>query len=466
MFPGSTGWAISLGIIFLVWIVLYVRRGPSEALAPALLLSMLFPVWLKITVFDVPFGVRTVTAAVTMLAFAFHPRGRIWSPLTVLDLCIALLCCSQILTDSWHDGLSAALPFRAYGEWALPYVAGRYAIRNQQDLTTAARWATGVLLVLSILAVVENVTKVNVAELAFGERPEELAHRNMSRFNLKRAYVNAMHPIYFGMILAVLSPWLVCLLDKRQTTSTRSFGMLVIPVMILGLLATISKTPIATVLGSWFLLLAIIVRWLRIPVTTIVLVSVAVFLIWPYQVTDFFGKQSGDQHRIIEIDGKPVVYSSSRARLLLPLAYGKAMANAGIVGYGSVATQTFPLKIPYMEGTPETRDALKLVDNAYILIVLRMGWLGAFLLALLFISGMLSCWSLYSRRPDQPFPAAFLGLLIVYSFVSLNLVSQVYDFFFPMLWMLGVISGLLIQKSNSGRMSELSPSLSAPYRRT
>ncbi|MCX7400188.1 MAG: hypothetical protein NT138_21155 [Planctomycetales bacterium] len=466
MFPGITGWAISLGIIFVVWIVLFVRRGPAEALAPALLLSMAFPVWLKVTVFDVPFGVRTATAAMTMLAFAVHPRGRIWSPLTVLDLCIALLCGSQILTDVWHNGFSMALPFRAYGEWALPYVAGRYAIKTQQDLITAAKWATGVVLFLSVLAVIENITRVNVAEFVFGERPEELAPRNMSRFNLKRAYATAMHPIYFGMILAVLSPWLVCLLDKRESAATRGFVMFVVPIMLLGLLATISKTPIMTVLGSWVFLLAIIIRWLRVPVMTIVVASIAVFLIWPYEVTDFFGRQSGERHRIIEVDGTAMVYSSSRARLLLPLAYAKAMTNAGIVGYGSEATKEFPLKIPYLEGTAETRDALKLVDNAYILMVLRMGWLGGFLLVLLLITGMLSCWLLHRRRPDRLFPAAFLSLLIVYSILSLNLVSQVYDFFFTIAWTLGIVSALLIQKSSSSLMSDFKPVLNAPHRKS
>jgi O-antigen ligase len=466
MFPGITGWAISLSIIFVVWIVLYVRRGPSEALAPALLLSMAFPVWLKLTVFDVPFSVRTTTAAATMLAFAVHPRGRIWSPLTILDFCIGLLCCSQILTDTWHDGFSIALPFRAYGEWALPYVAGRYAIRNQQDLVTAAKWATGVLMFLSVLAVIETVTKINVAELVFGERPEELARRNMSRFNFKRAYATAMHPIYFGMILASLSPWLVCLLDKRESAASRAVAIFAVPVMLLGLLATISKTPIVTVLGSWFFLLAIIVRWLRIPVMTIVVASIVIFLIFPYQIADFFGKQSGDQNRIIEVDGTAVVYSSSRARLLLPLAYAKAMTNAGIVGYGSVATQTFPLKIPYMEGTAETRNMLRLVDNGYILTVLRMGWLGGFLLVLLLITGMISCWSLYRRRPDRLFPAAFLGFLIVYSLASLNLVSQVYDFFFTVVWTLGIISALLIQKNTLNPMSDFKPAFNAPYRKS
>lgn len=466
MFPGTTGWAISLVVIFIVWIVLYVRKGPSEALAPALLLSLAFPVWLKLTVFDIPFSIRTVTAAVTMLAFAIHPRGRILSPLTLLDFCIAFLCCSQILTDAWHDGMSVSLPFLAYGEWGLPYVAGRYAIRNQQDLVTASKWAVGVMLFLSLLAVIETLTKVNVAELVFGERPEELAKRNTLRLGFKRAYVVAMHPIYFGMLLAVLSPWIVCLISSTQSKAFRTVALIAVPVTILGIVATMSRTPFVTILGGWFLLMAIIIRWLRIPIMTLIVAAVAVFAIWPYQVTDFIEKYTaGDRQRLIEMNGSAVVYSASRARLLLPFAYAKAMSNAGLVGYGSAATKTFPLEIPYLEGTAETKNSLKLVDNGYVLTVLRMGWLGGFLMLLLFVTGMFSSWLLYLKRPDRIFPAAFLGMLIVYSFVSLNLVSQIYDFFLPMLWSLGVISGLSIQKSGSYQGPEFSRSLSTPHRR-
>jgi hypothetical protein len=56
-------------------------------------------------------------------------------------------------------------------------------------------------------------------------------------------------------------------------------------------------------------------------------------------------------------------------------------------------------------------------------------------------------------------------MLIVYSFVSLNLVSQIYDFFLPMLWSLGVISGLSIQKSGAYQVPEFNRSSSLPLRR-
>jgi hypothetical protein len=73
---------------------------------------------------------------------------------------------------------------------------------------------------------------------------------------------------------------------------------------------------------------------------------------------------------------------------------------------------------------------------------------------------------LHRRRPDRLFPAAFLSLLIVYSILSLNLVSQVYDFFFTIAWTLGVVSALLIQKTSSSLMSDFKPAFNAPYRKS
>jgi len=54
----------------------------------------------------------------------------------------------------------------------------------------------------------------------------------------------------------------------------------------------------------------------------------------------------------------------------------------------------------------------------------------------------------------------------VYSLASLNLVSQVYDFFFTVVWTLGIISALLIQKSTSSLMSDFKPAFNAPYRKS
>ena len=69
-----------------------------------------------------------------MLGYVFHPKARILSPLTLLDCCIAMMWICHVTSDSFATGLTFALPLSAYGEWALPYVAGRFAIRDKESL--------------------------------------------------------------------------------------------------------------------------------------------------------------------------------------------------------------------------------------------------------------------------------------------------------------------------------------------
>lgn len=449
MLTGLAGWSVAMTGILIVWIVILIRKGPAEALGPAMLLSFALPVWVRVEFSGMPFNLRTSTAIITLLVFAVHPRGKILSPLTLLDFCIAFICCSHILTDTHHAGVSVQLPFRAYGEWALPYVAGRYAVRNQQDVQVLSRWATGVLCVLALLAVVETVTRINPFEVLFGERPEELANRKMTRFGLKRAYAVAMHPIYFGMLMAVLAPWLIVLGEQRDRSTRNLIRGLVAAVVLTGLLATLSRTPVATFLGTGILLAVMAFRVLRVPVALLAALALAAIMLRPEQVADATSLLSGERTRVVELDGQATVYSSSRARLLILKTYSRAMWHAGILGFGTEATMTFPPKIPYLEGTAETRDSLKLVDNGYIVTILRFGWMGGILLLLLLLTGIGSALSLYHDRPDRLFSAAVAAMLTGYTFLSLMLVSQVYDFALPMLWMLGIVSGLCSQRTAS-----------------
>lgn len=452
MFPGTTGWALCVGIVFTVWIIFYLRRGPAEALIPAMILSFACPVWLRIELPGIPFGVRTSMAIVAILAYAVHPRGRILSPLVLLDVCVAFIWCSHVFTDSLTEGFAVTTPLKAYGEWVLPYVVGRYTVLTNRNLPGIARWAAGVMIFLSVMAMIECLTSINPFEVLVGQRPEELANRNADRLGFKRAYATAMHPIYFGMILAILAPWIACLMDRDEPeTANRTLGWITIISSLGGLLATVSRTPMVTFLGIGVFLLFVRVKWFRIPIAIAVAGVVLTLAIWPNEVVDavagFTG--GGDKKKLVELHGEAVVYTGTRARLLLPKVYANAMWHAGLAGYGTEATMTFPPRIPYLEGTAEIKDSLKLVDNGYIVTVLRFGWLGGFLLFLLLISGAVSAWSLYRDRPQKLFSASVTGLLLIYAFLSLLLVSQVYDFAMPLLWLLGVIGGLCSRRIES-----------------
>lgn len=459
MLTGLTGWGVAVGVIVAVWLVLYIRKGPVEALGAAMVLSFAFPVWLKLEVAGVPLNVRSTIAAITMIGYAVHPRGKIISPLTLLDFCVGFMVCSQIVSDVTVGGFEVALPFAAYGEWALPYVAGRYAIRDRNDLRWIAKWVAGVLVVLCVMSVIESLARVNLFETMFGERPEELARRKASRLGFKRAFGTCMHPIYFGMAIAALTPWWSWQVQNTESKTSRTLGWCLLIVVMLGLLATVSRTPILTFLGMLGLLLLVRVRFLRIPAVLAAVVVLFLFARSPGEFADTIARYTGggDRNKLIEVEGEAKVVSGVRGRILIWSAYEKAMRHAGLTGYGSVATSKFPPEIPYLEGRAETSNEMKLVDNGYIVTVLRLGWLGAVFLIVLMLTGIFSAVSLHRDRPDQMFFAAVAAFLFLYLVFALMLVSNNYDFFLIVLWTIGIVGGLcsrrLAQRSRVGMLA-------------
>lgn len=443
MLTGLTGWGVAVGFIVAVWLVLYIRKGPVEALGAAMVLSFAFPVWLKLEVAGVPLNVRSTIAAITMIGYAIHPRGKIISPLTLLDFCVGFMVCSQIVSDITVDGLSVGLPFAAYGEWALPYVAGRYAMRDRKDLRWIANWVAGVLLVLCVMSLIESLARVNLFETVFGERPVELAGRKASRLGFKRAFGTCMHPIYFGMAIAALTPWWIWHAQNTESKTSRTLGWCLLVVSFLGLLATVSRTPILTFLGMLGLLLLVRLRFLRVPAIVTAAVVLFLFARSPGEFADTIARYTGggDRQKLIEVEGEAKVVSGVRGRILIWSAYWKAMRHAGVTGYGSAATSKFPPEIPYLEGRAETNNDMKLVDNGYIITVLRLGWLGAVFLVVMLLTGIFSAVSLFLDRPDQMFFAAVAAFLFLYMVFSLMLVSNNYDFFLIVLWLLGVLGG-------------------------
>lgn len=451
MLTGLTGWCVAVGIVVVVWLVLDLRKGPVEALGAAMVLSFAFPVWLKLEVAGVPLNVRSTIAAITMIGYAVHPRGNIISPLTLLDFCVGFIVCSQIVSDVSVDGFSIGLPFAAYGEWALPYVAGRYAIRDRKDLRWIAKWVAGVLLVLCVMSLIESIARVNLFETVFGERSEELAGRRASRLGLDRAFGTCMHPIYFGMAIASLTPWWIWYVQNTESKTSRSLGWCLLIVSLLGLLATVSRTPILTFLGMLGLLLLVRVHFLRIPAIVVAAVVLFLFTRSPGEFADTIARYTGggDRNLLIEVEGQARISSGVRGRILIWSAYWKAMRHAGVTGYGSAATSKFPPEIPYLEGRAETGNDMKFVDNGYIVTVLRLGWLGAVLLVVMLLTGIFSAVSLYLDRPDQMFFAAVAGFLFLYMLFSLMLVSNNYDFFLIVLWLLGIVGGLCSRRLSS-----------------
>ena len=444
MLAGMQGWLLAIISISAVWLFVLFRRGSMPALGAGIVLSFAFPTWIQAEIFGLPFGITTTMACITLLGYVFHRDGKIISPLTLLDISVGLMFVSHILADSVATGFTMALPFAAYGEWVLPYVAGRFAVKSNKDVGFIAPWILGVLLTLSLASVYECLSGFNLFEYIFGNRPVELAGRNAQRLGFKRAFGPTNHPIYFGMLLAVLTPWLVSFWQLSRTYAFRSLAFIAGAISLAGTVGTVSRTPILTVLGSAIGLLAVRFRAIRWPMLITTIAAVTGFLLFPDKITDTVSQWSGggDRLRVIEVDGNETEFSSSRSRLVLITAYSKALIKGGLTGYGSEAVSQFPPKIPYMQGKAEASEILA-VDNAYILMMLRFGWLGAGCFVLTFITAIFSAAVLHNNKPDDLFPAAAASMLFVVSTFSFFLVWMSYDFGFEILWTCGILSGLV-----------------------
>ncbi len=445
------GWSLCLIFISVIWLYLMIRKGPVAAVGAAIALSFAFPVWIKVDIGGLPIDVRTAIACIAMLVYVVHREGRILSPLTLLDCCIALMCVSHIATDYFATGLTPILPFRAYGEWALPYVAGRYAIRDRNDLKWIAPWVAGVLLFLGVMSCIESLSTVNPFEVIFGNRPTELASRNAARLGLKRAFGPTTHPIFLGMVLAVLMPWLSCMWQSFESRKMRAVTAFAGLVGFAGAVCTVSRTPVISILVTAVLILPLKFKSSRWLFGITLMLAVAGFAAFPDEVMDTVSRWTGggDRPWLIEVDGEAVVTSSSRTRLHVFGVYSEALVKAGLFGYGSEATDGFPLRIQNMESRVKSQHLFHQVDNAYILLTLRLGWLGGGCLVILFLTAIATGLSLHFDRPDQMFPGVTGCMLTAIAGFSLLMVFMSYDFGLPILWTIGVLSGLA-----SARISE------------
>lgn len=450
MLSNFEGWLFSVISILCVWIYLLVRKGPVAALGAAIVLSFVIPVWLKLDIGGVPFNVRTFIAAFTMLGYVCHRDGRIRSRLTLLDCCVALIWICHVVSDSFATGVTPVLPFRAYGEWVLPYVVGRFAIRDRHDLPWIAPWVVGVIIFLSIMSCIESLTKINPFEIIFGNRPAELSNRDGMRFGFKRAFGPTTHAIFFGMLITVLMPWLTCrgrLLNSQRATWMTAFAGVV---SLAGLFFTMARTPGVSVVLGGTLLVAIRFKSFRWPIGLFLAIVIGGFAAFPYELTDFISRWTGggDKTRLIVINDEAVVSSSSRSRLHYFKIYSESLVKAGLFGFGTEATKEFPLRIPGMPREYKSAQLFRPVDNGYILMTLRFGWVGGGCLLLLFLAAIGTGLGLYFERPDQLFPGAAACMLVVFAGFSLLLVFMHYDFGLPILWTIGILSGLSSAQHN------------------
>jgi O-antigen ligase len=178
------------------------------------------------------------------------------------------------------------------------------------------------------------------------------------------------------------------------------------------------------------------------PVMTLCLLGLVGVILFPERLVRKAEKMvNEDRGRLIQIDGEMTSMTGGLTRLLIFQVYGRAAAYAGLLGYGTTATNDFPPDVPYIYVPKETLKRVHSIENAYLLITLRFGFLGLAFFTGILLTGIGTA----LMSPLQTSSAPLMqGIASVLAVVALVLLSVWFSYIcaFAVLWTVGVVSGI------------------------
>lgn len=496
-------WFIHFGLISAGMLWIWRRNGPRHAIVAGTLLVALVPEWVRWYPFE-PGGVLSdpllfnsnslwITVRVACGAFGgclyvLHPRATynlrlIWSDWAVLGLAAV-----HLLSDSLLDGFQLVTVLRAYGEWVLPYLLGRIAIQSMFDVRWALAIAVTAALVLAVASAAESLFSLdpNPSEILAGleRRPEEGTPHRVERLGVKRAYGPSMHPIYFAALQFLLLPWTLYAASRAIKSQSSPIWWSAMPLIsAIGIAGTVSRAPFLAIGGFVYVLILILKSQWR-PALAIAGVVLALTAVagWSRIITgleDVVGENRRDAVAIV--DGKEVKWTGTRHRLLLFQEYWPAIRSTGLLGWGTRRMTGFPPDIPRSSrpasensisdpveaeaGVTPSRTAVAQIpafavpvaresdvdtlDNAFLLMTLRFGWLGLVFFTAVLVLGIWNyvhlavTGSAEGRIWLAASAAAMAGMALI-----LLTVWMPQDFGFFYLWSIGASAGLLAEREN------------------
>ena len=434
---------VALGAIFAAAAFVWHKRNLFRAIGGLTICSLTIATWNTISVGGVEFDVRVAVAAIALLCVTlFHPRW-LFNRLTIADTVVAMICFWQTFSE-WNATGQIIEPFAlSYGYWALPYLVGRCSAQSVSDLRFLGYVISGVCLLFAVASLVETLTKVDMFEVVFGAKPSlEYRLRKAIRWGFIRCEGPHRHPIFFGIMLLLMFPWSVWLISNSQGKG-RGLAAAGILSTVAATMSTISRGPI---LGLPVLFtIASIVRFKRLlaAVSLLAIIFVTVLALNPdYLVsgTQWFAKLNGEPEKAVIIGAELQVNSSSMSRLLVIQHYWKPVRHAGMIGYGMTATEGFPPNVPFIPIDKMTGKPYPLIDNSYVLLTLRGGWLECLGFLLLHAAALFQISRLAkSDRRLLSFSRLLCGAICTHALLVFTVYPD-YDFMFVFMWTVGISS--------------------------
>lgn len=443
----ALSWIVCVAVLLTILVYRLRTAGPRAAVGTISMCLLLVPAWVVWHVFGQPVNVRVVVMLLTLGLYDIHPAATFRTKLTWADFAALALIAVHILSDWYNDGVDWLVPIRAYCEWALPYLSGRLALQTVDDVRRLLPGALLVGVLLSVISVTEAVTRENPVESVFGERPEELALRSATRWNIKRAFGPTMHSIFFGLLQLLMCPWGIYAAHRARKQTGPGWWVMFPFLSAAGILCSGSRAPILgipIVAGTILFVVFHQYRKMMAIAAGAALVGMVVGAPYVVRAMETWGaEESARSHRFVIVDEEKVRISNTMGRVYLFEVYGLAMRKAGWLGFGTTRTTGFPVNVPVGEKHVENQKRVPWIDNEYVLLVLRFGYLGCMFFILFAAATVLNFYQL-ARTPNTPggiFFGATAGALLA-TFLLLLSVWMPYDFGFLLLWYAGASSGL------------------------
>jgi hypothetical protein len=438
-------WFVCFSVLLGLSVLTAWKFGPNVAAGGTSILALLVPIWVQIDFFGQPLDIRVASGIAALCVYCLHRQAKFRTPLVFVDFAAIALVTVHLLSDWYNDGFSLFVPLRAYGEWAVPYLLGRVAIQSWKDARALIPFALLVTAVLAANATIETISRTNLFETVFGIRTVEAAARGWHRLGLGRAWGPTSNPIYFGNLQLLLFPWTVFAAVNAHRGSGPRWWYFAPIASILGICCTISRAPILGLLVSLAIVAAIQVRRARPFLIGIAALSAVLLMVKHEAVLDALQRWSADVKfsKPIVVGEKQVEYTGTLHRLYLFKAYAPAMRRAGLLGFGTERTTGFPPRIPMGAMDAETLKRLWSIDNAYILLVFRFGYLGIAAFCAM-LGGAAVTYGLLTRNQGlrhSMFAASMSGALIATMLVLVT-VWMPHDFGFWLMWTIGAAAGL------------------------
>tara|TARA_R110002049_G_scaffold72490_2_gene187105 strand:+ start:120164 stop:123688 length:3525 start_codon:yes stop_codon:yes gene_type:complete len=437
---------VSIGAVACL-LIIAIRWGCLCAARWSLFFALLIPSWVNVYVGASLIDMRAVAF---VLAFSFHllssePQYRLRitsTDLVVLTLTFAVIGAQYLSGDLIPTSIPSVLLI-----WTTPYIFGRLLASVPNAVERLSVVMLCVAVVIFGLVAFEAVSHINPTNTLLG-RSGSYASVNGNRWGMRRAEGISKHPIFMGMIIAGLFPWVLAAASeiRRGNVLTKLSGLMWIlgpAIVIASIVFPLSRGPILILLGTAGLSAFLTIRRIRLPVIALA-AAVAIFVIANSgNLVQLLEATAQDTNQVmVSINGERYPYTGTNHRFLLFLVYQDAIKDAGAFGFGNFSLEK-PHLVHYVE--PHLRQLFRSIDNHYLLTLLNYGYLGVGAFLMLSLGGVYCAWRLYLKGGgnavvnQRVFHAALVGYFLATS-VMLFTVWLDSDFGFLLLFNIGFVS--------------------------